>query len=472
MILEKVMRTKDELTSWIRSRAETGQALNLHSVMRERPDLVELAFLGESPRGWRRSLLDAGIDPYKIVCSYEDLTECAICGLKATVLGTHLKTVHGTTGIEYIKEFGSEWELSSETFRAGKFTGTPILEMNHWEGLWSRYYVTDWILLLKETGHNLNYQNIVKANKSLAHMGLKFFGSWDEALLATGLDPHEERAIPPNRSWTKSKVIEGIRNFSKFKKDDPLRKMSNPLQMAMKRFFATPADACKAAGINPAEIIPRSIFRGEPVNRVVAAIRALEELKGSERKRALNAIYHDNKLYRRIIVGHFSSLAKLATKEGIPSRVVAPETYRDEADVLHDLDVLESEGVALNFSTLKNGHKRLYNVIRETGWGASRLKNLTPILTKFPACNPRSGLLKDRMIILRRRLRISMADAAKKAGLSLDCWSQLEKGESNPKAATIKKIEELLVEYNIPVSTQPGTQTVVKHVSAPLEFIP
>ncbi|MEI7912559.1 MAG: SEL1-like repeat protein [Verrucomicrobiota bacterium] len=56
-----------ELTQWIRSQAATGQPLNIHAVQRERPDLLEQAFAGPAPRGWRRSLIDAGVDPYEIV---------------------------------------------------------------------------------------------------------------------------------------------------------------------------------------------------------------------------------------------------------------------------------------------------------------------------------------------------------------------------------------------------------------------
>ena len=52
-----------KLSKWIRSRAATQQPLNLHAVTRERPDLLELAFAGPTPRGWRRSLMDAGSIP-------------------------------------------------------------------------------------------------------------------------------------------------------------------------------------------------------------------------------------------------------------------------------------------------------------------------------------------------------------------------------------------------------------------------
>ena len=51
-----------DLTKWIRSQAATRQPLNLHAVARARPDLLEQAFAGPAPRGWRRSLMDAGVD--------------------------------------------------------------------------------------------------------------------------------------------------------------------------------------------------------------------------------------------------------------------------------------------------------------------------------------------------------------------------------------------------------------------------
>ena len=129
--------------------------------------------------------------------------------------------------------------------------------------------------------------------------------------------------------------------------------------------------------------------------------------------------------------------------------------YRDEADVQHDLDSLERSGKQISFSILKNGHKRLYNVMRETGWGVERLKAMAPTVRKFPPCNPRSGLLQDRMIILRRKLRISMSAAARNAGIPLHCWSSAEQGLHHPSPTSRTQIERLLNEHQIPVSTAP-----------------
>lgn len=48
-----------------------------------------------------------------------------------------------------------------------------------------------------------------------------------------------------------------------------------------------------------------------------------------------------------------------------------------------------------------------------------------------------------------------LAAAASEAGLGIDCWSQVEKGEGKPKAATIEKIERLLEAHGIPISAAP-----------------
>ncbi|MEI6177641.1 MAG: hypothetical protein WCS43_12175 [Verrucomicrobiota bacterium] len=445
------------LTEWIRSRAASGQPLNLHAVMRERPDLIKLAFIGPNPRGWRRSLIDAGVDPYKIVHSHGATVECALCGRSLRNLGTHTKVCHDMSGKEYRGKFGSDREISSESFRASRFKGEPIVGIFHWEHLWSRHYVIDWIIRLHEEGHNVNFKHLFTHGNRLWLTGKVLFGSWDSALRAAGLDPCVERAKPPYRQWTRTMVVDGLRNFAKLKQEDWKRQMSNPLRTAMIRFFKSPEAASRAVGLKHEEISSRAIFQSGLTASLVEEVRALECLKGRERKRKLDAIFHKNTNSWRIVTNHFGSLKKLAVSEGIDLRAVATEIYRDEADVQHDLDLLERDGIRLSFSSLKNGHKRLYNVIRETGWGTKRLKRLPKTITKFPPCNPRSGLLRDRMIILRRRLRISMPTAARKAGVSKDCWSQAEKGQTKPYTGTVAKIERLLAEHGIPVSTAPNT---------------
>ncbi len=360
-------------TKWIQARAASGQALNLHAVQRERPDLLKQAFAGPSPRGWRRTLIGAGVDPYEIEHEYEDQVECRICGYASAVLGTHLKAHHGVTGEEYLEEFGPDCELSSEWFRAARFGSRPIAGIEHWESIWSRLYVVDWIIRLHEEGVSLNFHGLRDIGQPLASAGWKLFGSWDAALQAAGFDPDEERAIPPFQHWTEELVIERLRKFAVEKAADWRLSMSNELRSAVLRFFGGPEAAAKAAGLRFVDINHRALSSDSKIPRLVASLRKLEGLKGRARRKRLGTIYHRNDENRRIIQYRYGSLQRLAEREGINPRALAIQTYRDEDDVHHDLDLLEQAGKMLRHDTLKRGHKTLYNVISKTGWGRERL---------------------------------------------------------------------------------------------------
>ena len=362
-----------DVTRWIRSRAAVEQPLNLHAVRREQPDLLEQAFAGPSPRGWRRTLIAAGVDPYKIVHEYEDQVHCEICGRSSCVLGIHLKNCHGLSGQEYTEEFGPDCEVSSESFRAAKFGSRPVAGIAHWEGLWSRHYVIDWIILLHEKGLNLNVHSLHDVGKNLAQAGWKLFGSWDSALQAAGFNPDDERAIPPFQQWTGDLVFERLRDFAVAKRADWRLPMPNDLTFAVGRLFGTLEAACRAAGLRFEDVNRRAIFSGRRVADLVAALRKLEGLKGRTRRKKLGEIYHKNDENRRIIQNHYESLKRLAEQEGIDPRAVAVQTYRDESDVHHDLDMLERAGKPLCYTSFKRGYLTLYNVIRKTGWGRERL---------------------------------------------------------------------------------------------------
>lgn len=359
------------LSVWIRQRADDGEPLNLHAVLKARPDLLEEAFTGPHPRGWRRSLLDAGVDPYQIEHQHEALAQCRICGEWLSVLGKHLSIGHGTSRDEYLDEYGADCELSSQMFRVSKFRGGTDCGIAHWEKIWSRYYVLDWIMLLYERGHDVNYWAVAHSFKPLAYQGIFFFGSWDEALRLSGLNPETIRRHPLHRKWSKPMIAASLRELADAKKSGARGDVPVDLAMAIKRYYGSTESACKAAGLTSEDVLLRpGVLSDDEAAPLVAAIRELESLKGNERSKRLSAIYSKHHNY---IVSRYGSLQKLANAEGLDPSWVAIRRYRTEADVLHDLDELAKAGKPLHFTTLKNGYKRLYNVILETGWGATRL---------------------------------------------------------------------------------------------------
>ena len=438
-------------TEWIRSRAATRLPLNLHAVKRDRPDLLEKAFAGPSPHGWRRSLIDAGVDPYKIELQYEGLVECAICGKSFGALVRHLSCVHEMTCEEYTNEFGPDCETTSEACRA-QLTGLrPIAGIAHWERVWSGYYVIDWLLRLHDEGHNLNVDHVTDVGMALVAQASKNFGLWDNALRAAGLDPAKLRSHPPQQQWTRAMVIEALRDFVNAKHADPALKMTNSLILAATRFFRSLSAACKTAGIDYLLINPRASFTDEEVAKVVTAIRTLEPLKGLERLAKLHAIYRE-KCNQRIVIRTYGSLQQLVIAEGIPVRLVAPEAYRDETDVHHDLDAMEREGIPLTYNSISKCNPGLNLVMKQKGWGDERIRPIErkPYVFRYPPCNPHSGRLSDRMILLRRKLGIGIKAAATKAGICSRSWGEIEREEHGTSAATRALIEKLLMEHGIP----------------------
>jgi hypothetical protein len=263
------------VTHWIRSRAEQGQPLNLHAVMRERPDILENVFAGQSPLGWRKSLIAAGVDPFKIAHEIQDYVECAVCGKSYKVIGAHLIAAHQLTGEEYRREYGSDCEVSSEAFRARKFDNKTILGIAHWERLWSRYYVIDYIICLHEKGFDLNFFSVSNHFRNLSNMGIFYFGSWNAALLAAGFDPEVLRRHPPGLQWSQSKVILALKELEKVKRTNPRAPIKNALGMAIARYFESTEVACIAAGVDFKVINPYAAISRESIEGVIAEIRTL-----------------------------------------------------------------------------------------------------------------------------------------------------------------------------------------------------
>lgn len=428
----------------IRKRFDEGKPLNINTVLREQPHLIEHAFSGENPLGWRRTLIAADVDPHAIIHRHMDKVKCAICGMESAVLGSHLSLTHNLTSQEYRNQYGNNLEVSSESFRANKFKDTPILGIPHWEQLWSPQYVIDWILALDEVEANLNYTNIATLHKGFASAALHYFGRWDSALTAAGKTPRDIRKSRLPRNWTRQKVIDSIKRLVEIRKTDPTRYVSNDLRNGIRIYFKNAEAAYKAAGVTRDQVSPSANHSSDEIEEVVRLIRSLTPLKGRNRKDRLIRIYNRHK---SVVMGHFGSLHKLAIARDIPESVVATETYRHADDVHHDLDELAAEGKPLTFTHIKAKSSILYKTINEQGWAQERMTTM-PRKLKFPKCDPRSGKISDRMIMLRRKLLTTQEKAAEMADIPQTIWSDIERGKTTD-SKYLENIETLLQEHRI-----------------------
>jgi len=120
---------------------------------------------------------------------------------------------------------------------------------------WSKNKIIMEIQKLAENGKDLNLTSVGKNYKQLysAARKPKYFGSWDKALIASGINPSEVRIYC---KWNRKKIIEEIIKLRDNGVDlcsSNIHNINNPLLMAAQKsnYFGSWENALKAAGINP-----------------------------------------------------------------------------------------------------------------------------------------------------------------------------------------------------------------------------
>jgi hypothetical protein len=87
--------------------------------------------------------------------------------------------------------------------------GVPYLGLKRTSD-WSKRKVVDEIRRWKDEGHELNFYAVRRTYGSLLRPAKKFFGSWDRALRAAGLNPDDHKKWRPT-PWTETKAAAWVR---------------------------------------------------------------------------------------------------------------------------------------------------------------------------------------------------------------------------------------------------------------------
>jgi len=131
---------------------------------------------------------------------------------------------------------------------------------------WSKKKIIEEILRLHKAGEDLNARHIIKNYPSLAHAAYKkhYFGNWENAIRAAGLDYEAIKALGKSkvnvgRKWTKEQIIDEIQKLAEkgvHLNFQYMRKHYNPLLCAAckKYNFGSWKNAIEAAGLDYDEI--------------------------------------------------------------------------------------------------------------------------------------------------------------------------------------------------------------------------
>jgi hypothetical protein len=208
----KKVRIKKEFRIWskrliaesILSRAQKGLPLNCLAVYNQDRSLYQAAkrYLGR--HSWQKALRLAGFNPddvrkgafwtkERIIKTIRERWERKLPLNPAQLQ----KKENGCCGLfsRGVQVFGS-WKKAIES--AGLNYDEVVLIKIHW---WSEKKVISEIKLLSDNKTRLNAKNIHHTRGDLYAMGIKFFGSWSNALAASGIDYNKHYQVWSSKAW-------------------------------------------------------------------------------------------------------------------------------------------------------------------------------------------------------------------------------------------------------------------------------
>jgi hypothetical protein len=169
----------------------------------------------------------------------------------ASVANSNMSLLRGAT-----RYFGT-WEA------AVNFAGLDYNQIRRYKS-WSRERIIERIQELHNQGVDLSWRNVcLNVDPQLAAAATKksHFGSWREALEASGLDYD---AIRKYREWDDDRVIQMVKDFYSKGKELNAKNMENEditLITAARRRFDSWHQALTAAGLDYREIVQRAPFK-------------------------------------------------------------------------------------------------------------------------------------------------------------------------------------------------------------------
>jgi hypothetical protein len=96
----------------------------------------------------------------------------------------------------------------------------------------------------------VNCLAVMKADQTLYHAARRYHGGWNQALRAAGIDPDSVRAVP--RKWTPDRVIAELRRRAAAGMDMHARcRLPASFARRARQFFGSWQQALEAAGVDP-----------------------------------------------------------------------------------------------------------------------------------------------------------------------------------------------------------------------------
>jgi len=268
------------------------EPLNLTYVKARHPKLLRQVMSLKHFRGWRNALEAAGLSYDVIRIELSERIRCAVCGRELKSLSAHLAVIHELTVEEYEELYPGE-PTKSDLVRAS--ATWSLRQPPHWEPVWSREYVVDYLIFKDEQGEDLAPWTVYRDDPCLHANAKAYFGSYRAAVEAAGIDYREVRRIELTEQWTPEKVLERLRRLhieEPLESTSDIRRRDSRLYDRCVHYYGGQVAALEAAGI-PYLRLRRRRKLGCSRQDVLRTIRVLADAGLSIRPDALPAHLDD-----------------------------------------------------------------------------------------------------------------------------------------------------------------------------------
>ena len=213
--IKKGWWSKKRVAARIRKLAQIGVALSYGSISKSHPKLYGAAC--RCCGGWSKAIEMAGLDygairfyrPPRIFKTKKDVTTAIIerrdkglpLNSQSLASGKH----HDQPMLDAARKmFKSGWKEA--LLVAGLDPSTIYLN----DQRWTPSLVLKEITTLKQKGERLNAQNIKRIRKDLMHAGVRYFGTWGQAVEAAGMSYQTESIKWTYKAWLKTLTPEQL----------------------------------------------------------------------------------------------------------------------------------------------------------------------------------------------------------------------------------------------------------------------
>lgn len=348
-----------EITERIRAWHAEGMPLNICAVKRRSPELLAEVFALRPFWGWWRAVQDAGLSYDELGVELAERVRCELCGLWRRSLGTHLRKIHGLERGEYAQHFPGA-PVHSAVFRA-RLLGPGRLAP-HWEPCWSAEYVADRIRFLHDQHHPVHIDALHDVEPTLVSAAARYWGGWDRALVAAGLDPDEIRQARPCVPYPPAaEILDAIRQ--RLTHGLPIGTKAvfhqdGRLMCAACKEFGSWRKALAAAGLDPAAFIERHRRRSDVLPRLFRLARQAAAIQPAEKREA--SLRRLREKFNGIVYRQFGGWAALAERLGLPAyKLTRSRRYTPETVALA-LRERRAQGKSLAPATLYSEDRPLY----------------------------------------------------------------------------------------------------------------